>query len=174
MSGLGNHPQRSKIAALTRLPNPREIRNLRAHLGLSASEFGKRFGCSRSTIKHYEGGSRRPNQKFTTQFWRERNTVPHTHVRIIASVDLPRVVYVETEPRLCRGHNHAYFWADSRRVYCKLNHGECRKLWLRKLREEDPNAPVVHTHRRRNRCNDSRRHSRDHRNATSKRKGKVK
>jgi transcriptional regulator with XRE-family HTH domain len=144
MSRQGNHSQGSKIVALTRLPSPREIKTLRLHLGLSASQFARRFGLARSTIKHYEGGSKRPNQKFTEQYWRERNATPRTTARLITTVDLPRLVYVETEPRLCRGHAHAYFWADSRRVYCKLNHGECRRLWLRKLREEDPNAPNKH------------------------------
>ena len=174
MSHRSYDTPKGKIVALTRLPSPREIKTLRQHLGLSATEFGKRFGCSRSQIKHLEGGSKRPNKKFVEQFWRERNTTPRTTTRLIASVDLHDLIYVEAEPRTCRGHDHAYFWESKRRVYCKLNHGECRKLWLRKLKEEDPNASVVHHRRRRNRCNDSRRHSRDHRNATSKRKGKVK
>jgi len=149
MSQRSYDTPKGKIVALTRLPSPREIKTLRQHLGLSASEFGKRYGCSRSQIKHLEGGSKRPNKNFVEQFWKERNTTPRTTTRLIASVDLPGLIYVEAEPRKCRGHDHAYFWADSRRVYCKVNHGECRKLWLRKLKEEDPNAPVVRTRRRR-------------------------
>ena len=168
MSHRSYDTRKGKIVALTRLPSPREIKTLRQHLGLSATEFGKRFGCSRSQIKHLEGGSKRPNKKFVEQFWRERNTTPRTTTRLIASVDLPGLIYVEAEPRTCRGHEHAYFWADTRRVYCKVNHGECRKLWLRKLKEEDPNAPVVHPRRRRHLRNDSRSHRDTRQHATAK------
>jgi transcriptional regulator with XRE-family HTH domain len=174
MSHRSYDTQKGKIVALTRLPSPREIKTLRQHLGLSATEFGKRFGCSRSQIKHLEGGSKRPNKKFVEQFWRERNTTPRTTTRLIASVDLPGLIYVEAEPRTCRGHDHAYFWADTRRVYCKVNHGECRKLWLRKLKEEDPNASAVHHRRRRHLRNDSRSHRDTRQHAGARRKGKVK
>jgi transcriptional regulator with XRE-family HTH domain len=168
MSHRSYDTPKGKIVALTRLPSPREIKTLRQHLGLSASEFGKRFGCSRSQIKHLEGGSKRPNKTFVEQFWRERNTTPRATTRLIASVDLPGLIYVEAEPRTCRGHDHAYFWADTRRVYCKVNHGECRKLWLRKLKEEDPNASAVHTRRRRHLRNDSRSHRDTRQHATAK------
>lgn len=128
--------KRGQIVALTRLPSPKEIKELRGNLGLSATQFGKKFGLSRSTIKTFEGGSRKPNQRFTEQFWKFRDMTPRTSVRLIADFDLPPLVYVEAIPHPCRGHGNFYLWENKRRVYCKQNKGECRKLWLRQLRAD--------------------------------------
>ncbi|MBI5305648.1 MAG: helix-turn-helix domain-containing protein [Chloroflexi bacterium] len=161
--------KKPQIVALSRLPSGKEIKQLRQHLGLSATEFGKKFDVSRSTIKHYEGGSRKPNPRFAKAFWAFRDMTPRTSVRLITQVDLPPLVYVETPPMQCRGHGNYFFWADRRRVYCKHNKGECRKLWLRKVREENASARLSHYARRR-----ARRHPGNRRVEKTKRRTKSK
>lgn len=47
-------------------PSPEQIRALRAHLGLSQSQFARRFGFTVDTVQQYEQGRRTPSGPAST------------------------------------------------------------------------------------------------------------
>lgn len=150
MTRQGNHPKGSKNVAVTRLPTRQEIKQLRTDLNESATAFGKRFGYARSTIKTFEGGSKRPNQEFAKEFWKLRSYMPRVTTRVVTQCDLPPIWYLDVAPTQCRGHQDYHVFKTSHQVYCKLNNGECRRLWKRRERAEDPNHSSTRTHRPQN------------------------
>ena len=47
-------------------PSPEQVRALRARLGLSQSQFARRFGFTVDTVQQYEQGRRRPSGPAST------------------------------------------------------------------------------------------------------------
>lgn len=150
MTRQGNRSKGSNLVAVTRLPTRQEIKQLRTDLHESATVFGKRFEYTRSTIKTFEGGSRRPNQKFAKEFWKLRDFMPRVTTRTVTEFDLPPIWYLDVAPVQCRGHQDYHVFGSRRQVYCKKSNGECRRLWQRRMRAEDPNHPSTRTHRPQN------------------------
>jgi len=118
----------------------RDLRRLRRKLGESARVFGSRLGVSRSRVKHMEAGTQsvsRRIQRLVEELEKEVGQGKRREdvVVLSSSFALPCDRFtLLPRPRRCRGHGNWFVFRNSRQVYCS---GECRKLYLRRLKGGD-------------------------------------